>query len=97
MWFVLTTVRRSFTAPAILTIRVGKEPNHTDFMAHESFLTARSEFFRRAMDGNWKEAETSSGEITRRHTGHFRYLPQPGLYRTSRYDAKESRGTFEPR
>jgi hypothetical protein len=49
---------RSFDPSAILTIRVGKEPNHKDFIAHESFLTTHSEFFRRAMNGNWMEAET---------------------------------------
>jgi len=27
-------------------------------MVHESFLTSRSEFFRRALNGNWQEAET---------------------------------------
>lgn len=37
---------------------MGTAPNTEDFIAHESFLTARSEFFRRAMNGNWKEAET---------------------------------------
>jgi hypothetical protein len=42
----------------MVMIRVGQEPDHTDFMAHESFLTARSEFFRRAMNGNWEEATT---------------------------------------
>ncbi|KAI4697602.1 uncharacterized protein J4E84_000734 [Alternaria hordeiaustralica] len=29
-----------------------------DFIAHESSLTSRSEFFRRAMNGNWQEADT---------------------------------------
>ena len=41
-----------------MTIRVGKEPNHKDFIAHESFLTSRSEFFRRAMNGKWAEADS---------------------------------------
>jgi hypothetical protein len=39
-------------------IRVGTEPDLEDFVAHESFLISRSEFFRRALNGNWKEAET---------------------------------------
>jgi hypothetical protein len=29
-----------------------------DFVAHESFLTALSEFFRRAMNGEWMESDT---------------------------------------
>jgi hypothetical protein len=33
-------------------------PEYTDFVAHESFLTSRSEFFRRAMNGNWAESES---------------------------------------
>ncbi|CAN9100853.1 unnamed protein product [Alternaria alternata] len=48
----------SFESTSAVTIRVGKTPNTKDFIAHESFLTSRSEFFRRAMNGNWKEAET---------------------------------------
>ncbi|KAL1800542.1 hypothetical protein ACET3X_000884 [Alternaria dauci] len=39
-------------------ICVGTDPDTEHFVAHESFLTSRSEFFRRAMNGNWKEAET---------------------------------------
>jgi hypothetical protein len=54
----LTRTTNSFDALAMITIRVGKEPEHKDFIAHESFLTSRSEFFRRALNGNWKEAET---------------------------------------
>lgn len=42
----------------MVTIRVGKEPDQEEFIAHESFLTCRSEFFRRAMNGHWDEAET---------------------------------------
>ena len=37
---------------------MGKAPNVEDFIAHESFLTSRSEFFRRAMNGRWTEATT---------------------------------------
>ncbi|KAF9701363.1 hypothetical protein EKO04_000766 [Ascochyta lentis] len=43
---------------ALLTIHVGKEPDHQEFVAHESFLICRSEFFRRAVNGRWEEAET---------------------------------------
>jgi hypothetical protein len=42
----------SFDALSVLTIHVGTEPDVKNFVAHESFLTARSEFFRRAMNGN---------------------------------------------
>ncbi|KAI4959674.1 hypothetical protein J4E86_003397 [Alternaria arbusti] len=48
----------SFKSTSAVTIRVGKDPNTEDFIAHESFLTSRSEFFRRAMNGNWQEADT---------------------------------------
>ncbi|CAN9104502.1 hypothetical protein CC77DRAFT_1047498 [Alternaria alternata] len=48
----------SFESTSAVTIRVGEAPNTKDFIAHEAFLTSRSEFFRRAMNGNWKEAET---------------------------------------
>jgi hypothetical protein len=41
----------------MLTIRVGKD-SRKDFTVHDSFLISRSEFFRRAMNGSWKEAET---------------------------------------
>jgi hypothetical protein len=42
----------------MLTIRVGKQSDHKDFVAHESFLTSRSDFFRRAMNGSWAESES---------------------------------------
>jgi hypothetical protein len=48
----------SFDASAMLTVRVGKGQKRKDFTAHESFLTSSSEFFRRAMNGSWKEAKT---------------------------------------
>lgn len=38
-------------------MRVGKEPEHTDFLLHEGIICERSEFFRRAMSGNWIEKE----------------------------------------
>jgi hypothetical protein len=41
----------------MVTVQVGREPDATEFMAHESFLTTRSEFFRRAMNGNWTESD----------------------------------------
>ncbi|RMZ70588.1 BTB POZ domain containing [Pyrenophora seminiperda CCB06] len=43
---------------AAVTIRVGKDSDQKDFIVHESFLTSRSDFFRRAMNGNWDEAKT---------------------------------------
>jgi hypothetical protein len=42
---------------------VGKEPDTKAFVAPESFLTTRFEFFRRAMNGSWKEAETHIVEL----------------------------------
>ena len=35
-----------------------KAPDTEEFTAHETFLISRSEFFRRAMNGNWQEADT---------------------------------------
>jgi hypothetical protein len=34
---------------------VGKEPTQEHFSVHEGIMCARSEFFRRAMNGNWAE------------------------------------------
>jgi hypothetical protein len=42
----------------MLTVRVGNEPDSKDFIIHESFLTSRSEFLRRALNGNWAESDT---------------------------------------
>jgi hypothetical protein len=53
----LTWYAYRFDPSQLLTIRVGKEPGQKDFVANESILTARSEFFRRAMNGSWEEAE----------------------------------------
>jgi len=47
----------------MLTIRVGKKPKQKDFIAHESFLTSRSEFFRRAMNGKWAEADSRAVKL----------------------------------
>ena len=48
----------SYGPAALLTIRVGTGSIQQDFVAHESFLTCRSEFFRRAVNGRWEESET---------------------------------------
>jgi len=42
----------------MVTVRVGDSTESEDFVAHESFLTSRSEFFCRAMNGSWEEAES---------------------------------------
>lgn len=42
----------------MITIRVGPENDFKDFVAHESFLKARSEFFRRALSGAWEESRS---------------------------------------
>lgn len=54
----LTDLLRSFKAPAAVKIRVGDSEKYQDFVAHESFLTSRSEFFRLALKKEWKEAES---------------------------------------
>ncbi|KAH4220986.1 hypothetical protein HBI06_162130 [Parastagonospora nodorum] len=53
-----TTKQMNFEPSQMVTIRVGDSPEYIDFIAHESFLTSRSEFFRRAMNGSWTEAES---------------------------------------
>jgi hypothetical protein len=40
-----------------LTVLVGKEPNQQRFSIHESIICAQSDFFLRAMSGNWLEQE----------------------------------------
>jgi hypothetical protein len=42
----------------MLIVQVGNEPGSEDFIVHESFLTSRSGFFRRALNGNWAESDT---------------------------------------
>jgi hypothetical protein len=42
----------------MITVRVGQARKTKDFVAPRSFLTTRSEFIRRAMNGSWKEAAT---------------------------------------
>jgi hypothetical protein len=41
---------------SLVTIEVGVKPNRETFVAHEGIICARSEFFRRAMNGNWTES-----------------------------------------
>ena len=47
----------SFDSATLLTIVVGEEPGQKRFSVHESFICSRSEFFRRAMNGDWAERE----------------------------------------
>jgi hypothetical protein len=42
----------------MLTICVGPTTDQKNFLVHESFLTTRSEFFKRAMNGRWTESAT---------------------------------------
>lgn len=42
----------------MLTVKVGKGSKVKNFTVHQSFLTVRSEYFKRAMNGNWEESET---------------------------------------
>jgi hypothetical protein len=46
----------------MLTVRVGKAAGNKDFIAHESFLTSRSGFFRDAIKAE-KEAECKNGSV----------------------------------
>ena len=55
---VRLTYSASFAPAKLFTIRVGEGAAQTDFVAHESFLTSRSEYFRHAFNGNWEEAST---------------------------------------
>ncbi|KAF2242119.1 hypothetical protein BU26DRAFT_555820 [Trematosphaeria pertusa] len=46
-----------FDPSTFLTVRVGEAPNDENFLLHEGIICSRSEFFRRAMNGNWIEKE----------------------------------------
>lgn len=41
---------------SILKVVVGEEPSQKTFIVHEGIICERSEFFRRAMNGNWAES-----------------------------------------
>lgn len=47
----------SFDPSKLVTVVVGKEPNQQRFSVHEGIICARSEFFQRAMNGNWEESK----------------------------------------
>jgi hypothetical protein len=38
-----------------LTVRVGPEGSQQDFLLHQATMCKRSEFFNRALNGNWSE------------------------------------------
>lgn len=44
-----------FDPSSFLLVRVGCDAFQQDFLLHEGILCARSEFFRRALNGNWNE------------------------------------------
>jgi hypothetical protein len=48
----------------MLTIRVGSVANCRSFLVHESFLIARSGFFRRALNGKWAKTKTQTINLT---------------------------------
>ncbi|KAF1362452.1 hypothetical protein EJ07DRAFT_77735, partial [Lizonia empirigonia] len=54
----------SFDAAATVAIQVGSATNRRAFLVHKSILTARSEFFCRALNGSWKESETKTVDLT---------------------------------
>ncbi|KAF1839677.1 hypothetical protein BDW02DRAFT_539081 [Decorospora gaudefroyi] len=45
----------SFHFSSFLTVHVGPEDSQQEFLLHEGIICARSDFFRRAMNGNWAE------------------------------------------
>ncbi|KAI4608684.1 hypothetical protein J4E80_008889 [Alternaria sp. BMP 0032] len=47
----------SFDPSKLVTVVVGEEPKQQHFSVHEDIICARSEFFRRAMNGNWAESK----------------------------------------
>jgi hypothetical protein len=47
----------SFDRAALVTVKVGKVDHQKEFMIHEGVICARSEFFKRAMNGIWTEAK----------------------------------------
>ncbi|RMZ70637.1 BTB POZ domain containing [Pyrenophora seminiperda CCB06] len=47
----------SFASSCFWTIRVGTETPHNDFLLPEGLVSARSEFFRKAMKGGWMEGQ----------------------------------------
>lgn len=48
----------------MLTVEAAQGSDAESFTAHESMLTARSEYFKRAMNGNWDESETRVIKLT---------------------------------
>ncbi|KAH8644105.1 N-acetylglucosaminyl-phosphatidylinositol biosynthetic protein [Alternaria alternata] len=47
--------RMKFDPSSFLLVRVGCDSSQQEFLLHEGILCARSEFFRRALNGNWIE------------------------------------------
>ncbi|CAO2656037.1 Nn.00g048400.m01.CDS01 [Neocucurbitaria sp. VM-36] len=45
-----------FSSPT-LKVMVGEEGNEEDFWVHQKILTSRSEFFKRATNGQWLESD----------------------------------------
>jgi hypothetical protein len=41
----------------VIAVRVGPEPDHTDFTVHEQLIRASSEFFEAALSREWRESQ----------------------------------------
>lgn len=54
---------RRFRKSDTLTVLVGRDGNVEEFTAYKSYLTKSSEFFRAAMNRDWKEAQENSVTI----------------------------------
>ncbi|KAF2650755.1 hypothetical protein K491DRAFT_761531 [Lophiostoma macrostomum CBS 122681] len=54
---VLSSEVISFDPSTILTVIVGSPPKQRSFAVHEGVICARSDFFRRAMNGDWSESQ----------------------------------------
>ncbi|KAF2277552.1 uncharacterized protein EI97DRAFT_432415 [Westerdykella ornata] len=92
----------SFDRFTPVTIHVGQGLERKEFIAHEPFI-ARSEFFRRALNGNWPEGIERIVEMPNDDPEHFRLylsfvytsklprdrepLPKDDAEWTSRYEA----------
>jgi len=41
----------------VIAVRVGEEPNHTDFTVHEKLICESSEFFKATLGRDWRESK----------------------------------------
>ncbi|KAI4655937.1 hypothetical protein J4E93_000653 [Alternaria ventricosa] len=87
----------NFDPSQFITIIVGEDPDQRQFLIHKTYICERSEFFRRAMNGNWTESKERIVRLPEDDPAAFEVyinLVYTGLLLTKNTDEKRTEDTI---